>query len=393
MNHEPRERADRISEPPADLARISSEMRAVEVPQVDAAKIEAALFARIEADRRAGVGARGVGGRLPLLVGGGVSVLALAAAALLAFRSPSPAPGANATASSSAVLTVSGQSPSDQAQPGATKGAGTAGIASGTGTAEAKTLAAPADAELTVVRDGLATLVLEPGSAVRVVRDVEDGGTFEVDLEHGAVRAYVVPRPEKERVIVTSHGARVAVHGTVFRVAENNEATDVDILRGTVAVRPAGIAGQGEEGTQMIDAPRGVTLPLSATGDRDAAVRMRPVRSFVEIAGPWASERPSKPAAVDGSAARATVSNDALRGRVTSIANLCFQKETSRVSAGVDVRVDAALSLTVSPAGRVSGLKFATPLAPGLERCIRGSVIGQPGVPGVVDVPVSLSRR
>lgn len=377
---------------PPELARLSSELRALRTPSVNAADIEAALFARLQREPKPR--SRWYLRAVHVLPVG--AVLAAAAAALLAFRGSPPTH--EAPLRGPAPVVVASVTPSGE---GPEEGAG-------------KVLRAGA-AELRVTRDGLATLVLEPGGAARIIRD---DGVLAVDLERGALRAYVVPRAEAERVVVTSQGVRVAVHGTVFRVARVDDGTELDVLRGAVSVRG------GDGLVQLVNAPRGVLA--DGTG-----LHLRSVRSFVELAGPWIEGRsrasgegkgepsasarageevgprgqstppgePSLRAGEDGvGKANADPASRAgreatLRARAVAAANECFQAETTRLAVGVDVRVDAAMTVTVAEGGRVSTVTFATPLAPTLEACIGRSLTGERGPVGELDVNVALARR
>lgn len=351
---------DHIEPPHPDLSKISGEMRALRIPEVDAEKIEDGLFARLAKepapDRR-----RGGFLSLPL------AAAAIAAAALgyLVLRpAGTPAPSASLGTPPLAAVVA----PAD--------------VASASAVATGRSVWSADAEELRVVREGLATMVLEPGSSVRVVRDDD---VLTVDLERGAIRAYVVPRVEKERVVVLSNGVRVAVHGTVFRVARAGASTDVDLLRGTISLGTSGQAAGGPANApQIVEAPRGFTVTAGAF---DA----RPVKSFVELAGPWLEGRPTKPLATDKSSAKGR--DEALRARVTSIANECFQRETSRLAPGVDVQVQSTIAVTVGEGGRVANVAFGNALAPGLEACIRGALKTEKGPPGITDVSVSLARR
>lgn len=347
---------DSVEPPHPDLSKISGEMRALRIPEVDADKIERGLFAKL-ADEPAPDRARGGFLSLPL------AAAAIAAAALGYLVLRPTADVAPSAALGTSVATGTGAAVDPTAAP-----------------VEATKRLEARDEELKVVRDGLATFVLEPGSAARVVRDDD---VFTVDLERGAIRAYVVPRVEKERVVVLSNGVRVAVHGTVFRVARTGMATDVDLLRGTISL---GLDGQvdGARAPQIIDAPRGFTVNAGT-------FEARSVKAFGELAGPWLEGRVAKPIGAEKPASR--VPDEALRGRVTSIANECFQRETSRLAPGIDVQVQSTIGVTVGDGGRVTNVAFGTPLAPGLEACIRTALKAEKGSPGVTDVSVSLARR
>jgi hypothetical protein len=346
---------DFVEPPHPDLSKISGEMAALRIPGVDAAKIEAELFAKLAHEpvpaRRGGFLS------LPLVA----ATIAAAALGLLAFRASH---GADEVGVAGA-----------DAQPLAA--ASPAGLAAPASPAEPR-LNAGAE-ELRIVRDGLATLVLEPGAVVRVTRDDD---VLSVELEQGALRAYVVPRVEKERVVVLSNGVRVAVHGTVFRVARAGETTDVDLLRGSISVALGG-AGAGRS-PQLVEAPRG----FSVTG---GAFEPRAAHPFVEIAGAWLEPRTTKASPPEKGASRGA--DEGLRARVVTVANECFQRETSRLAPDVNVQVSSSIVVAVGEAGRVSSVSFASPLAPGLEACIQGALKNERGAPGTTDVKVSLARR
>lgn len=348
---------DFVEPPHPDLSKISGEMAALTLPDVDAAKMEAALFARLAREPVPG-GWRG--GRLALPLA--AAAIAAAALGLLSFRATRPieANGAIPVAGASVVA------------------AATPEPASASATQPQPRLSAGAE-EVRFVRDGLATLVLEPGASARVVRDDD---VLTIDLERGALRAYVVPRLEKERVVVLSNGVRIAVHGTVFRVARAGEATDVDVLRGTVSVGSTN--GDAGRAPQILEAPRGLSV-LSGVLEQRAA------RPFAEIAGPWLEPRATKVSSVDKAAPKGA--DEALRARVVALANDCFRQETSRLAPGVDVQASSTVVVKVGDNGRVSSIAFVSPLAPGLQQCIRAGVSNEHGTPGTTDVGLVLARR
>jgi hypothetical protein len=91
---------------------------------------------------------------------------------------------------------------------------------------------------------GVASWELDPGTSLVLDRA---GGWPRLTLEHGRIRAHVVPREDTtsmlEALVVEAGGTRVAVHGTTFSVSRDGDEVVVEVLEGVVAVGPSGQRG------------------------------------------------------------------------------------------------------------------------------------------------------
>lgn len=213
----------------------------------------------------------------------------------------------------------------------------------------------------------------------------DDGARADVDespervtvrLHAGSVRVEVVPGQTPERFVVLAAGARVAVRGTVFKVALADEVR-VDVERGVVAVGP-------------LDRPASWTLvaPAGGTFSRDAT------RGAVGALAPFSEARPDGAPTARAPAPR-PVSRDApldaaaLRERVTAITQACF----ARRFAGAQANVTFDTRATVTSGARGVSLAFSPPLEPSVEQCARDGAAGLRALPGVDQLELSLVGR
>jgi hypothetical protein len=227
--------------------------------------------------------------------------------------------------------------------------------------------------ELSVDHAKRATWTLAPNSSARLL---EKGERIALRLERGSVLSEVVPNPRPETFVVEAAGTRVAVHGTVFRVALEGGRVIVQVREGTVAVGPLGavpafflkapahgdFASDGRSGS--IDGrPLGETEPRRA---EPAKLPLRPAHSA--SSAPAASvgdvELPLEPSISDIEAGFSSM---------VDVTTDCFGRNT--VSAeGVQITVRTALSLHIEASGKVSDVDFQPPLAPEVEACAIGSI-------------------
>jgi len=207
---------------------------------------------------------------------------------------------------------------------------------------------------------GLAKWTLTAGSRA-VVR--ETGETVTLRLESGSVDAEVVPSAQPETFAVEAGLARVAVHGTAFRVELRSGKLQVAVREGVVGVGPIADRGKapkwrldpGDSGEFELTGQTGnVNRALDAKSDSEAR-REDPVRA--------GSPLRAEPPAADV--------NRAL-DELSRAASACFTQHTSNES-GVRVRVETVLRARVSPNGSVGAVTFDPPLAPAVSGCIKNS--------------------
>lgn len=237
------------------------------------------------------------------------------------------------------------------------------------------------DEAVEVLHQGRARWWLEPGSRA-LVRETR--GRIRISLESGALRADVVPSKEHERFVVEAGGARVAVRGTVFRVALEGGDSVVEVTEGTVAVRalndvssepvllrsPArAVFGHGSNGAKV-----------AAKGEGRGAVRKRgleqpvtsvPSRTPLELPPVVDSTPPDQLTKTDV---------DALVTSVLEAVTRCFTEHTV-ASHGVRVHVRSSLTLAVAPDGSVTNALFSPPLSPPVHACSERAVLALSSAP------------
>jgi ferric-dicitrate binding protein FerR (iron transport regulator) len=229
--------------------------------------------------------------------------------------------------------------------------------------------------EVAVDHAGRATWTLAPSSSALLTERAE---RIAVRLERGSVLSEVVPNPKPETFIVEAAGTRVAVHGTVFRVALEGGRVIVTVREGTVAVGPIGavpafflkapahgdFATDGRSGS--IDG-----RPLGESAERRAEpLRLSPTRA--PVAGPSSSalspipnaELPAEPSISDIETGIA---------RIVDIAADCFSQNTKGAD-GVQITVRTALSLSIDSSGAVSDVDFQPSLSPDAEECAAAGI-------------------
>jgi ferric-dicitrate binding protein FerR (iron transport regulator) len=337
------------------LERVTREAREEPTPDLDWDRVEARLMKRVDAEKPAATPAPG---RWRV-------VAALAAAAVIALfvgnalqRAPAPtarAPEAPA-ATGARVFGASGN------VDGADLRAGDGIVADGHA--------------VTVDHPGRARWTLETAGRA-VVADTGDYLT--IKLDSGALSAHVVPSSRPETFAVEVGGARVAVHGTAFRVERQVSGNlRVEVSEGVVAVGPAGRPGhtegwllrRGDSGEFKANGKSGhVVRAETASASEPAAAPSEPSKAPVAVA-----PKPSKPLSPG--------ERDLGKGvdTIESAVRSCYG--ASATSAGGDaksevrVRFTTELGVVVGPDGRVRDTRFEPPLAPQVMSCVKGAAAG-----------------
>jgi ferric-dicitrate binding protein FerR (iron transport regulator) len=228
-----------------------------------------------------------------------------------------------------------------------------------------------ADRVLTAAREsievrhaGRAVWRLEPGSQASVL---ESGSKIRVRLLSGALRAEVVPGAP-ERFVVQAGETRVSVHGTVFRVALEGRESVVDVERGVVAVAPL----RGTSGEPLF-----LRAPSSGRFGSDGRLRTsvasnRPKIERAPYVRRHASEQPGSPPSASAEPApphELTIGEvEAGVATVVQAITRCFHEHTAP-EGGVRVTASSTVTLTISPEGAVTDLRFAPPLSPPVQAC------------------------
>jgi ferric-dicitrate binding protein FerR (iron transport regulator) len=212
---------------------------------------------------------------------------------------------------------------------------------------------------------GRAVWRLEPGSQASVL---ESGSKIRVRLLRGAMRAEVVPDGAPERFVVEAGETRVSVHGTVFRVALEGDESVVDVEHGIVAVAP--LRGASLE-------PLFLRAPSSGRFGSDGRLRTSVASSRPKIErAPHVrrpvSEQPGLPpsARVEPAPPHELTIGEVEAGVATVVQAItrCFHEHTAP-EGGVRVTASSTVTMTISPEGAVTDLRFAPPLSPPVQAC------------------------
>jgi hypothetical protein len=230
------------------------------------------------------------------------------------------------------------------------------------------------DREISVDHAGRATWTLAPESSALLA---ERGDRITVRLERGSVLSEVVASARPETFVVEAAGARIAVHGTVFRVSLDGERVIVQVREGTVAVGAIGaipgfflkapahgdFAADGRSGS--IDG-----RPLGESEDRRQPRKLGPARPA--SAAPSSSGQP--PVSAADLPAEPSISDiETGIARIVDATSDCFSRNTKSTE-GVQITVRTALSLQIDGAGVVSDVDFQPPLSPDVEQCAADSI-------------------
>jgi ferric-dicitrate binding protein FerR (iron transport regulator) len=229
--------------------------------------------------------------------------------------------------------------------------------------------------ELSVDHAKRATWTLAPNSSARLL---EKGERIAIRLERGSVLSEVVPNPRPETFVIEAAGTRVAVHGTVFRVALEGGRVIVQVREGTVAVGALG-------------AVPAFFLKAPAHGDfasdgRSGSIDGRPLGETAERrAGPAKLATPRPPLPVTSTSAEAPTGEVELAlepsisdieagfARIVDATNDCFGRNTTSAE-GVQITVRTALTVLIESSGGISDIDFQPPLAPEVETCAVDSI-------------------
>jgi ferric-dicitrate binding protein FerR (iron transport regulator) len=230
---------------------------------------------------------------------------------------------------------------------------------------------------ITVSHPGHAVWKLLAGSSAFLA---ERGERVVVHLEHGSIIARVVPNPKPETFVVETDTARVAVHGTVFRVTLRGGRLLVKLHEGSVAVGP-------KDGSPvfMLKAPASGDFALDGrTGEVSGSVPSEPSESDARDDLPKSVParvvpRPTLPSAAPP-APSVELPDELSIGdiedgvsRVVDATSTCF-RQFNQPKPGLEITVRTALTLKVQPDGSVADVDFQPPLAPDVERCATASV-------------------
>jgi ferric-dicitrate binding protein FerR (iron transport regulator) len=380
-----------------------SQLGVRESQNVDWAKVDAALFRRIEAAQRAERAELAPRrGRAWAPVAAGLTLAAAAALAVGAMHGRATGPSPVALEDGAGVLAVAGGG--QLFVDG--KPAGVGAVLHTGDVIEAR------GAQATLERPGKLTLLFERGAKATVTR-VQ--GALVLALQEGAVEAQVVPVPSGEAFAVDVGPSRVAVHGTHLRVSRIGERVAVDVSEGIVSLGEAPRIGStlgalvtapahaefttgDAEGTLVVThdpaalrapMPLGSSPPSGASASSAALVSapraepgdVRPPGPAVRSEGHGVGAPPPR------SPALAEVAPEVA---VAAAVRSCLAERPRGDHVTVVVRT--TVHLTLGSDGTVSSARFDPPVAPDVNACAAGPIYkARFSHAGTVDIPVDFT--
>jgi hypothetical protein len=236
------------------------------------------------------------------------------------------------------------------------------------------TVIAAATERRTVSHPGRVTWTLDPGSRVTLLTT---GEMVTLRLDQGSVSAEVVPSARPESFAVEAGDLRVAVHGTVFRVALATNGIDVSVSEGSVLVGPRAKPGTGKllqsPAAEHFDPPPAKPAPppvrapsppapASASQGAGAVPGREPSESEPTAAAAPTTATPELPPPSPGAVDTAAL-------HVIELASACYRQRTA---GGKHLPpVSTTLRLQTRPDGSISSVKFEPSLPRQVELCVR----------------------
>lgn len=318
------------------LEQVTAEMRDQAPPDLDWDRMERQLMTRVSADERAT--RRSGGGRLAMILAAAAAVLLLVGVGLV--RSDRT-PRARAPSDVATAARVFG--------PGQTQVDGNQLTGGDRVVAEAR--------PLVVNHPSRARYTLDPSSQATVEAT---GDVIRLRLTQGAISAEVVPSPKPETFVIEVDEARVAVHGTAFRVVRTERGVDVSVSEGVVAV--GGIGQKPGFFLHARDAGQFAKNGLTGEVQRGSEASVGPTAAEPKPAMSGAGKAPVPAAPPESGVAKAL---EQLAGSVSR----CF---TAGGAPGeVRVQMRTQLGVTFGADGKVQAMTFEPPLSPSVLACVQ----------------------
>ena len=412
------------------LRSMIEELRAEAPPKLPWAEVERKLMIEVVKSDAARDARRAAAPRSPFM-----QAFAFAAAAALIAFGVSTSNSGPAKSAAAPVEPIAVNVAEIAAAPGELGESGARDLAK----LDAGDIVVTSDTPLTFRREGVVAFTLAPSSRI-IVRSVGDsrGVGTTVELEQGAIRAEVVPRPASEGLVeafaVEVARTRVAVHGTAFSVRRNENGIIVDVEHGTVAVGPTGNVGvttghilvgpsrasfslDGGSTSRFLPRDPAPTAPtlvaataITASRPAAAVAQIDPqeavpsplgvhlavpahlaVGAVEALAAPAPTPNEAPPAAPAVAAAPAALNEVVIAARLHE----CFERaslgDPTRTNA---VSVISTLHLTLQADGSVRSAIFNPPLSPDLMACAGGAISGKFADGNRrIDIPVSFHAR
>jgi hypothetical protein len=385
------------------LAEARAELGTREAQSIDWSTVDAALFDRLDRERRAERRTFASPRRRGLTLAAVGLAAAAAIVAVLAGKTREPFDDGGVVSAESAGTIV------------AIDGAGTMRIdgkpVTGGAAVKLGDVLETGTAKATLDRPGRLTLTMEPQSRV-VVTHVQ--GALVLSVERGAIEAQVVPVIAGEAFAVDVEHSRVAVHGTHLRVERAGERVIVDLTEGVVSVGEAPRAGS-LIGT-LVNAPAHVEFlaadaagTLTQTHD-DASVRAPEARAAAIASGVVTPPRPgtfvARPASAlpgeprpgvhpppPGTYAKIPVSapEPSPEDAIAAAVRQCLADRPHPEN--VTVVISTRLHLDLAEDGSVRAARFDPPVAPDVNTCAAPAIYRQRfGHGGAVAIPVDFTE-
>jgi hypothetical protein len=401
-------------------------------PAVDWAKIEAELMPRVEREAKARAAVEAYrGGRRSRWAVAGVAIAA--AAAIPLFLSRTPEAPLDAQVDEGAERAASGITFHDpKAHVTLTHAGQSAEAAAGASLARGDAIEVHGGrALLQRTEPGAVSWALEDGSKATVA---SSRGALVLALEKGAVEAQVAPVSHGEAFAVDVAGARVAVHGTHLRVAQEGTRVVVDLREGVVSIGLPPRAGStygdlvtapahaefdpadphgslkvtheiGRVRTAAsLEAPPinyGASSPAVAAAPATPAARLTGPASPVAAAAPSSAAKgavaaPAAPAASAAPAVTPAAVAPAAPVRpeqaITDAIRACARDRQATLPPGVALTVTSRLEVQVGDHGMVERAQFDPPLAPELRDCAARAIYATRfGTSGPVSIPIDFT--
>jgi len=236
-----------------------------------------------------------------------------------------------------------------------------------------------AERTIAVAHAGRASWSLSPNSSAQLI---ERGERISLRLERGSVLSEVVPSAKPETFVVEAAGARIAVHGTVFRVSLEGQRVLVQVREGVVAVGPRGSAP-----AFLLKAPaagdfsadgRSGNIDGQPVGEPEAPRSERLKQARARTSSAVTAENVPAPdtAASDAAPLPNEPSIDEIEkgiARIVDVTSDCFRRYTQSAD-GVQITVRTALSLRIAATGAVTDAQFQPPLSPDAAACAATSI-------------------
>lgn len=318
------------------LEQVTGEMRDAPSGDLDWDRLERQLMARVDADARET--RRSGGGRLAVILAAAAAVLLVVGVGLLR-GDRAPQAGVPPVATTASRVFGPGQTQVDGNQ--------LAGGDRVVAEAQAVVVSHPTRANYT----------LEPSSqaTVEAVGDV-----IRLRLTQGAISAEVVPSPKPETFVIEVDEARVAVHGTAFRVVRTERGVNVSVSEGVVAV-----GGVGQKPSFFLRArDSGAFAKNGLTGEvqRGAEAAVEPPTVDPKPAGSAAAKAPAPATPSESGVAKALE-------QISASVSRCFTQ--SGAPGEVRVQMRTQLDVAFGADGKPHAMTFEPPLSPSVLACVQ----------------------